>query len=116
MGRVQLLLGSPDGPSLMVGKILSSRRGRNGLKVMIVLDIFSFLCLAAQKYEDLSKCKIQVVFTGTVELWKYCFCFCFFKIPTNEKIECFNFYYFPMISEQLNTAFGQVKNVGGVGF
>ena len=67
MGRIKLLMGSPDGPSLMVGKILSSRRGRNGLKVMIVLDIFSFLCLAAQKYEDLSKCKIQVVFTGTVE-------------------------------------------------
>jgi hypothetical protein len=68
MGRIQLLMGSPDGPSLMVGKILSSRRGRNGLKVMIVLDIFSLLCLAAQKYEELSKCKIQVVFTGTVEL------------------------------------------------
>ncbi|KAE7998228.1 hypothetical protein FH972_002793 [Carpinus fangiana] len=32
MGRIQLLMGSPDGPSLMVGKILWSRRGRNGLK------------------------------------------------------------------------------------
>lgn len=56
MGQIQLLMGSPDGPSLMVGKILSSRRGRNGLKVMIVLDIFPLLCLAAQKYEELSKC------------------------------------------------------------
>jgi hypothetical protein len=27
-------MGSPDGQSLMVGKILWSRRGRNGLKVV----------------------------------------------------------------------------------
>ena len=67
MGRIQLLMGSSDGQSLMVGKILSSRRGRNGLKIMIVLDIFSLICLVAKKYEELSKCKIQVVFTGTVD-------------------------------------------------
>jgi hypothetical protein len=67
MGQIQLLMGSPNGPSLMVWKILLSRRGRNDLKVMIVLDIFSLLCLAAQKYEELSKCKIQVVFTGIVD-------------------------------------------------
>jgi hypothetical protein len=59
-------MGSPDGPSLMMGKILLSHRGRNGLKVMIVLDIFSLLCLAAQKYDELSKCKIKVVFTSTI--------------------------------------------------
>jgi hypothetical protein len=34
MGRIQLLMGSSDGLSLMVGKILWSRRGRNGLKVV----------------------------------------------------------------------------------
>jgi hypothetical protein len=46
----------------------------------------------------------------------FAFTFAFFKILTNEKFDSFNFYYFPLISEQLNTAFGQVKNVRGVGF
>jgi hypothetical protein len=52
MCRIQLLMGSPDGPSLMMGKSLSSRKGRNGLEVMKVLDIFSLLCLSAQKMRN----------------------------------------------------------------
>lgn len=67
-GMCRIQLGSPDGPSLMMGKSLSSRRRRNGLEVMKVLDIFYLLCLSAQKMRNRVNV-IQVVFTGTVELW-----------------------------------------------
>jgi hypothetical protein len=54
MGQIQLLMGSPDGPSLMVGKILWSHRGRNGLKVVkfclgLVAHFLAFLKMQSHR-------------------------------------------------------------------